>query len=277
MISQLCSLTFVNTKVSGKTIIPRNFWLLVFEVRDCLSVGMRGKIHSESVSSLSLLFCHYDSQFCISILKRRYEHICICVLIGQQEKIACMCIHSISQACAPFLFYIPSAMSATGCSLLGNSHGLAVCCPPNILYTSLGHKAHRLFTEPQDIKAGYPSLYKWEKWGPKTGCHLNRNSDQVSSSLSPIPPILLTNDSGRCHFILYMWTFGLLPPPTDHSGSKQVSWENPDESRDVKWLSFPSSWNTLSCLVCSWLLSEMESCDWSATCHLCWVFLFPFP
>lgn len=148
------------------------------------------------------------------------------VLVGQRVRVACIRIHSISQACELFLFYIPSVMSATGCSLhcqlpvhiTGNSHDLAVYCPPNILYTSLGHKPHRLFKAPQDIKARYPSLYKWEKQSPKIGCHPNRNSYLASSSLSPTPPTLLTNNSGLCHFILSTWTSGLVPP---HSGQNK--------------------------------------------------------
>lgn len=151
----------------------------------------------------------------------------ICILIGKQEKIACICIHSVSQEYALFLFYIPSAMCATGCSLLGNSHVLAVCCPPKVLYTSLDHKPHRLFTATQDIKAGYPLLYKWEKWGPNIGCHLNRNSEPVSSSLSPTPPSLRTNGNGLCHFIFIRGPSGLYLLPLITVGQNKWAGRSP--------------------------------------------------
>lgn len=54
---------------------------------------------------------------------------------------------------------------------------------------------------------------------------------------SPKPLFLLTNDSGMCHFIFYMWTLSLTLPPTDHSESKKVSWGKP-ESRGLTAIEF---------------------------------------
>lgn len=152
-------------------------------------------------------------------------------------------------------------------SLLGDSHVRAVFCPPHVLYTSLGHEPPRLCTAPEGIK-GVPS-YQWEEQDPKMGCHLDRNSDPPSSPLSLTPPILLTADSGLCHFIFYMWTFSLTAPGSDHSESKQVSWWKP-EPRGVTWLNFLSSRNAVPCLVCSWLDSRRESRGWSPCPSLVW-------
>lgn len=151
---------------------------------------------------------------------RRCEHLCICVLICPKGNSSLnkpsMCVISL-----PHSRCVVSYWMFVVVSLLGDSHIRAVFCPPHVLYTSLGHEPPRLCTAPEGIK-GVPS-YQREKQDPKMRCHLDRNSDPLSSLLSLTSPILLTNDSGLCHFIFYMWTFSLTPPATDHSGSKPVS------------------------------------------------------
>lgn len=216
----------------------------------------------ENLFGVNFLVFHcywrHNSQFYISRLQG-CDHMCICIVICLKgQDCTYMCVRSISQACALLLFHIPEVTPATECVSYWDALTACSGCllPPIVLATSPA-QGQVLFTAPQNINAGYPSLCKWGKWDPKVGCHLHGNSDPLCFSLLLTPPILLTNGSGGV--ILYS-TCGCSACASSHG----AQWVKGSELRDAWVKGFSKDWIPLltevSCFVCSWLGSEMESC-----------------
>lgn len=77
-------------------------------------------------------------------------------------------------------------------------------------------RASTLFTAPRNVKAGYPSLYKWEKWRPKMECRPVSNQTQCHSPCVWYLPSYCLVTVGVSFYALRVdpWP---VPLPPDHS------------------------------------------------------------
>lgn len=156
---------------------------------------MRGSIYSDLISSFSLLLIS-SSQFYISNLKRRCEHTCILIIIclkGQDRTYVgsfskpSMCIASFPRArsCASYWIFI----------ILESSHFWMIVMiwlstALRLYFTHHWLTSHTCSWYHRISNLDTLSWYKWEKWDPKMGCHLDRNSNSLSFFLFLTPPIL---------------------------------------------------------------------------------------